>query len=177
MSAIAGRGLIHTPLPPAITTRSLPAVADALPKSQGVSTAPAVTPRDARRTLETRFPASLHIRRGDNLNRLPPRRHQLCRRSSGPVAAPTRGEARRAGRPARPHRRLSWTPTIRPTTRSSWLVRVFCAISIINLRYRDLTRLALPDLEKVIEHDYSIARALQITGNPVTWLARGATRG
>ena len=50
----------------------------------------------------------------------------------------------------------------------SWLVRVFCAIAIIHLRYRDLTRLALPDLEKVIEHDYSIARALQITGNPVS---------
>ena len=59
-------------------------------------------------------------------------------------------------------------PTIPPTTRSSWLVRVFCAIAIIHLRYRDLTRLALPNLEKVIEHDYSIARALQRTGNLVS---------
>ena len=67
----------YPPLPPAITPSSLHTDTAAPPNSPGVSTAPAVTPRDTRRTLETRFPASTttHIRRGDHTNhRIPPRR-------------------------------------------------------------------------------------------------------
>ena len=65
----------YPPLLPAITPSSLHTDTAAPPNSPGVSIAPAVTPRDTRWTLETRFPASstTPIRRGNNTNhRIPP---------------------------------------------------------------------------------------------------------
>ena len=129
------------PVLPATTPSSPHAIAHPLPNSPGVSSAPGVTPRDTRRTLETRFPASTTFahRRGD-----PPTAHSRPRRplthhpcrSSGPVASPTRRE----GRFQRPARCKS-TPTTPSTTRSNWFVRVFRVIAIFHLQPHELTLL------------------------------------
>ena len=136
-----------------------------------------MTSRDARRTLETRFPASLHIpARGKPQPTSSPPPSTMPKKQRAGRRANARGGAK--GGKARKTASSLDLDANDPADNAFKLVspRFLVDRNCSSLISRSHTSSSL-NVEKVIQHNYTIARALQITGNLVTRLARGATRG